>query len=648
MKSHGEADLASNILKSVSASQVVSTTLRADERVIARVTDGIYRRPIAALRELISNSYDADATYVSITTDAPRFGSIEVQDDGVGMSPQVLARLVHHIGGSAKRSSVGSNLGLADPADFTRSPGGRKLIGKIGIGLFSVSQLTQKFDIITKTKGDAFRTVASVVLRTYSDEGGVEGSDGGLEFEAGRVNIWREPATDLDQHGTSIHLTALRPQARRALQSREMWDAVLQARLAETDESEASVSPPRFHVGCVDESGLFRMSRGAVETSLPWTVGSEPTRAFREMVDAVWRASETGPAGAVSLEKLFDEYLRTVWQLSLSIPAPYVDTSPFALSMGDVHAAFKLSNDRDGSATRLTGSERAGIGELAGIELREIPQNRFRVLVDGLELSRPIRTVNLPRSRAAIDGPLLFLGECDERFRDVVPEFSGGQLKFKAYLLWTPKVVPREHQGVLVRIHGASGTGFDSTFMQYRVAELTRLRQIVCEVFVTEGLDSALNIDREAFNQSHPHAVFLARWIHSALRQLASAQKKLAADIRAAARRNVTETRESGLRSVVKSVWESEKGADIGPPPDVLVGVGARDSAAGSGLYLDVGDPDLRAADSNALDTPRLIQEKLKAISQLLDAFHLLDDLSDRQRRRLFTALLRILTVDAD
>ena len=30
------------------------------------------------------------------------------------------------------------------------SPGGRRLIGKIGIGLFSVSQLTRHFQIITK------------------------------------------------------------------------------------------------------------------------------------------------------------------------------------------------------------------------------------------------------------------------------------------------------------------------------------------------------------------------------------------------------------------------------------------------------------------------------------------------------------------
>lgn len=38
--------------------QVVRTRLRASDRVIARVTDGIYRQPGSALRELISSAWD--------------------------------------------------------------------------------------------------------------------------------------------------------------------------------------------------------------------------------------------------------------------------------------------------------------------------------------------------------------------------------------------------------------------------------------------------------------------------------------------------------------------------------------------------------------------------------------------------------------
>src|SRR5947209_7380028 len=49
--------------------------------------------PGSAIRELISNAYDADATRVVIKTDAPRFERISVEDDGHGMEPEALAHL---------------------------------------------------------------------------------------------------------------------------------------------------------------------------------------------------------------------------------------------------------------------------------------------------------------------------------------------------------------------------------------------------------------------------------------------------------------------------------------------------------------------------------------------------------------------------
>ena len=113
----GEHELVARIRGSQSSDTVVRTRLQTDDRVIARVTDGIYRRPGSALRELISNAYDADATRVVIKTDAPRFKRISVEDNGQGMSPEALAYLLLHIGGSAKRNDVGAELGIASTTD---------------------------------------------------------------------------------------------------------------------------------------------------------------------------------------------------------------------------------------------------------------------------------------------------------------------------------------------------------------------------------------------------------------------------------------------------------------------------------------------------------------------------------------------------
>ena len=97
------AELASRIKGISPGDEAISTSLSTSEQVLRRVTDGIYREPWSALRELISNAYDADATTVIIQTDAPRFESIVIRDDGLGFTSETLARMIKEIGGSTKR-----------------------------------------------------------------------------------------------------------------------------------------------------------------------------------------------------------------------------------------------------------------------------------------------------------------------------------------------------------------------------------------------------------------------------------------------------------------------------------------------------------------------------------------------------------------
>src|ERR1035437_5474686 len=214
-----QQSLSTQIRQSDATRKVVETSLATDQRVLARITDGIYRQPSSALRELISNAYDADAAEVIILTDAPRFSQISVRDDGVGLSPEVLEHMIKHIGGSAKRTTEGKGLGVTNQVDENRSPGGRQLIGKMGIGLFSVAQFTRHFLIITKTKGDTHRTIADITLGPVA--GGQPlldlDSTGHREIETGHARIWREHADDLDSQGTEIKLLELLPRTRAEL-----------------------------------------------------------------------------------------------------------------------------------------------------------------------------------------------------------------------------------------------------------------------------------------------------------------------------------------------------------------------------------------------------------------------------------------------
>ncbi|MDP2028458.1 MAG: ATP-binding protein [Thiobacillus sp.] len=644
-----DAELVDRIRQSQNSENFVSTTLRTDERVIARVTDGIYRQPASAIRELISNAYDADATRVVVNTDAPRFNRISVEDNGHGMSPEVLAHLLFHIGGSAKRSDVGKELGVTSQLDASKSPGGRKLIGKIGIGLFSVSQLTHTFQIITKIKGDAYRTIATVVLKQYIDEEVASKEPGGKkQFESGKVNIWREKAADMDAQGTTVVLTSIRPQARDTLRSREIWAAIAHSEKSLDPDERQSIEPPRFHIGRVDdETGELLQKTSGKYSALPWDAADGHAEAFKKLVQSVWDEVEQSNPNP-QLDRIFDYYLRMVWQLSLAVPLPYVDGHIFDMPQAEWVDIFELANTPKGSARRIVPEEGKAIRDAMTLVDPVEKVGQFDVYFDNLKLSRPIKFRGLPKSSNALKKPLVFLGKCTERFEKLPRELSGGSLAFEAYLFWTPKIAPTEHQGALVRIHGSSGTLFDPTFMRYQVSEQTRLRQITCEIFVNEGLDSALNIDRESFNNAHPHAVYITKWLHSALRQLATAQKRLAGEVRVHAREENKDVAVSEIQRLAVDLWKQETDDPASQPPAIEISdTGQKSSASMAEAYVfsraQVMPERPRVKTNKTRARDAILEEKLKAIAQVLASFGLLDSVPKRKQEKLLKAIFEIL-----
>jgi hypothetical protein len=631
----------------------VSTILRTDRRVIARVTDGIYRQPSSALRELVSNAYDADATQVVIKTDPPRFGRITVEDNGLGMSAAALAHLLYHIGGSAKRTSTGYSLGITSPSDPRYSPGGRRLIGKIGIGLFSVSQLTHAFQIITKVHGDTFRTVASILLRQYSDEDLSTADDLPDSVESGKVLVWQEKASDVEAHGTTIVLTQIRPQARDTLRSKPMWDAVLAAATQGEPDDSSSLRAPLFHIGSVDPTDKSQQTLCSSRTAtarVPWEEGARPSEAFANLVEAAWGSESLANANP-QLENLFDTYLQSIWNLSLSLPLPYVEGHLFDEPLDGWANAFLLSNRASGAADAIPEVGKTTFRERLGLTTPSQPQPPFQVLFDDVALSHPIKYRDLPTTAHKLKKPLVFIGKCREEFLKMAKELSGGPLEFEAYLFWTPKVSPVDHQGALVRIHGASGTLFDRGFMRYQVSEQTRLRQTTCEVFVTAGLEAALNIDRESFNTAHPHTVFLTRWLHNALRQLATTQKRLAAEVRTEVREVEHQVSLGRIRSIARTTWQRETDDVASEPPRLVLTsgplqVGTKEDAdtlvfqrSRIVAAIQPGRSTARSKDRQAL-----IEGQVEAISQVLASFGVLEHLSSQDLERLLRAVYEILS----
>lgn len=629
-----------------SSGEVTSAPLKTDDRVLARISDGIYRHPSSALRELIANAYDADATAVHVRTDAPRFREISIRDDGYGMDKASLVHLVNHIGGSAKRTQTGSNLGITNQEDPSLSPNGRKLIGKIGIGLFSVAQLTRQFRIITKRYGEKYRLVADVVLRTYSEDSLAEYDPKNEKVETGEIRIRSVEATDITSHGTEIILLNIQPPAVDMLQSRELWERVTE----DDDEYKVKVDPPSYHIGSVQSGG--HQDTFSVPPSLPWEQRDSPESKSELLFSKMLEESNKTTAKP-KLATTYDEYLRTLWNLGLSLPVPYVDgLHPFDLKSDSMPHFYLLSNEPKGQAMPIDLDADQSLRERLNLDapFRQL-HDTFEVFVDNVKIQKPISFTSFPEASRDDDRkrPILFIGRYKAPL-DKLPEniVGGRELEFEAYFLWTPKIVPTEHAGVMVRIADASGTRFDETFFSYQVQELRRLNQTSAEIFVRTGLDAALNIDRESFNFGHPHAKILSSWVHRALRQVANTQKRLAQKERDQEREETSASQTSSLQRIVERRVEEIAGRE---PKQVKIlaevddEVIMQERASGNIVItkesIQPALPEGRGVQQQ--QNQIIVTEKMKSIVQVLEAFGVLDDLTYEKRQLLITTIAEIL-----
>src|SRR2546423_1362303 len=92
--------------------------------ILFHIGAGIYQSIAGALKELVANSYDADATEVLISTDYPNFMQIKVVDNGSGMTKTRFRQAMATVGSSLKM--------ILDPARQTPKYS-RPIIGKLGI-----------------------------------------------------------------------------------------------------------------------------------------------------------------------------------------------------------------------------------------------------------------------------------------------------------------------------------------------------------------------------------------------------------------------------------------------------------------------------------------------------------------------------------
>jgi hypothetical protein len=204
----------------------------------------------------------------------------------------------------------------------------------------------------------------------------------------------------------------------------------------------------------------------------------------------------------------------------------------------------------------------------------------------------------------------------------------------------------------MLRIGNAAGTTFDPTFMGYQTSEQTRTRQVTAEIFVSEGLEEAINIDRESFNYAHPHYQYIVKWLHSAFRQFANRHKGIGSSIRA--RRLASQSRQVREKLDERvEVLLAERG--VNDVPEVALVESTRNSEITKlrkqgviALRKECVLPASLARHNTSTEVERrkIIEKKATALTQLLSGWKLLDDLDYPEQEKLIHDILDIIFLE--
>ncbi len=164
-----------------------------DKRIVQVLSGNTYENFPKATRELVMNSFDADATEVRIDIDESQ-QSISILDNGTGMNETDLD-LYFRIAGRRREKTP-----------CTKS--GRMIVGQFGVGFLAVFPFCREFRIESKRKGDAQGVFASIPTARYftSDSRLLDVSD--IEIEGGAIAI---SSTDREKSYTLIEMKGFTP-----------------------------------------------------------------------------------------------------------------------------------------------------------------------------------------------------------------------------------------------------------------------------------------------------------------------------------------------------------------------------------------------------------------------------------------------------
>lgn len=452
--------------------------IKVHERALAHLSRGLYRSPASALRELVSNAWDANATEIRINTNYPFFYQMTIEDNGNGFSKTDFEKIMDGgIGNSEKRS---------DQKELINN---RPIIGRLGIGMLGIAQICGAFTIFSKPiSGEGFR--ARVTLYDLLKEKIDARDERILATEVVNVGEYKFEDYDQDTFGAGTTIIA------------------------------DDIHPTFIH---------------SFQKSLKFEKFKEPPLNWDEAIDIV--------SGVRSLQELGD-YWRLLWEMSASCPVQYVNENCLPY-------------------------------ELIKEEQEKLRSFDFKVMVDGINLKKPIRLANNPG------------GYTYHKIDPQTIKVYGKNIRFHGYLIVQEgtQLRPDELRGILIRIKNVGIGYYDYSFLDYRYNEGPRSRWLTGEIIVDEGLEDALNIDRDSFNRFHPEFRAIQEEVHDLLHskifpvsyQKIDERSEEKATIRSENRKEYLKEIISGvLNSPVEIIQKNKEGTIETDIPEPKVGLSKR------------------------------------------------------------------------
>jgi len=139
----------------------------------------------------------------------------------------------------------------------------------------------------------------------------------------------------------------------------------------------------------------------------------------------------------------------------------------------------------------------------------------FNVDFDGGLLKKPIL---LPTEKdIALDEGKYDIYTFEEEFSNFSDKSN---LKFRGYIYGQNRqILPPQMRGLIVRIKNTAIGEIDPDFWDYPYPEKLFIPWVFAEVYVEDGLEDAMNVNRSSFVVTHPHYRRLRNYLHKKLHE---------------------------------------------------------------------------------------------------------------------------------